>query len=80
MTIEDANGVEETLSKSDLTITENMVSGTLTQEQTGHLSGATVRVQIRALTADDKSIAGDVCIDLLDNVLKDGAITEGVES
>ena len=76
LTVADDYGREVTLTMTDLTITADTVSGTLTQYQTLSLTAGEVRVQLRALVSGEAS-ATDMVRAELGDILKEGVIANG---
>lgn len=63
----------------DLTVTEDEISVTLTQDDTLRLdasAGAVVGIQIRYVTEDGVSDASNIMVEEVGGLLKEGAITD----
>lgn len=68
-----ANVLEKT--NEDMTITENTISVTLTQEETLAFQEGTISMQIRYVMADGKADKSDIMQTRADKILKEGVIT-----
>lgn len=67
--------VEITKQLTDMTLTEDGFSVTLSQEETLKLAaGGKLQIQLRALTQDGVAVASNVETVLVDAILKDGEI------
>ena len=62
----------------DLTVTENQIVTTLTQEETLKLRTGPVRIQIRYVMEDGTADASNIIETTSEEILKDGEITYGV--
>ena len=62
----------------DLTVTENQIETTLTQEETLRLRTGPVRIQIRYVMEDGMADASNIIETTSEEILKDGEIAYGV--
>lgn len=75
LTIRDKGTGSLDLNKTDLSITAEEITVTLTQAQTLAFTAGDLRFQLRAVDSGGNAIASNYMYARLDDVLKDGAIT-----
>lgn len=71
-----ADVLDVSLNDPSVTIADNSISVTLTQEQTlAFTTVDTLKIQIRAILASGKAVASNIVQDTVCPILKDGEIT-----